>query len=248
MRVCLAASESLTKSNRSFFVENCPYSLVSFFYIDKWQSALFNSDLFLLDSGAFTFMNSCKGTVDFDSYLTKYIKFINKNDIKYFFELDVDAIVGYPKVVEMRSKLERETGKQCIPVWHKSRGLNNWIELTKQYDYVAIGGFAIKDITERDYKYITELLNIAKKNNCKVHGLGFTNLKYIRILHFYSVDSTSWRSGSRFGTVYLFRNNTLKQIKPPKGKRLKSGEYLSEMELHNLVEWLKFQDYADKYL
>lgn len=248
MKICLAASESLTEKNRSYYIENCPYSLVSFYYARKWQSELFYSDLFLLDSGAFTFMNSCKGIVDFDDYLTKYINFINKNDIKYFFELDIDSIVGYPKVIEMRSRLENETGKKCIPVWHKSRGLNNWIELTKQYDYVAVGGFAIKDIKKQDFKYVIALLDIAKRNDCKVHGLGFTNLKYIRSLHFYSVDSTTWQSGNRFGTIYKFQNNTLKQHSPPKGKRLRSGDDRVEMERHNLCEWLKFQKYADYYL
>ena len=248
MKICLAASESLVKSNRDYYIKNCPYSLVSFYYIDKWQSALFKSDLFLLDSGAFTFLSNSKGNVDFEGYLSKYIAFIKENNIKYFFELDVDAIVGYPKVKEMRKRLETAVGRKCIPVWHRTRGLDEWKRLTEQYDYVAIGGFAIKDIKEREYKYITALLNIARKNNCKVHGLGFTSLRYIRMFHFYSVDSTTWLSGSRYGNIYVFRHNNLKQHPHPKGKRLKSGEYLAEMQLFNLSEWLKFQKYADKYL
>lgn len=248
MKVCLAASESITMANRSYFIKHCRYSLVSFYYIRKWQSALFNSDLFLLDSGAFTFINNNGDTKNFDDYLTKYIKFIKKNDIKYFFELDVDVIVGYPKVLKMRERLEKETGKKCIPVWHKSRGLDEWYKLTKEYDYVAVGGFAIKDIKEQDFKYVTVLLDIAKQNGCKVHGLGFTNLKYIRTLHFYSVDSTTWQSGNRFGTIYEFQNNTLKQHSHPKGKRLKSGEDRAEMERHNIDAWIKYQKYADYYL
>lgn len=248
MKICLAASESITEVNRPYYIKNCRYSLVSFYYFRKWQTKLFNSDLFLLDSGAFTFINSCSGKIDFDNYLTRYISFINENDIKYFFELDVDVIVGYPKVIEMRNRLEKETGKKCIPVWHKSRGLNEWKKLTLDYDYVAIGGFAIKDIKEQDYKYVIALLDIAKQNNCKVHGLGFTKLKYIKFLHFYSVDSTTWQSGNRFGTIYEFKDNTLKQHSHPKGKRLQSGENRAEMERHNICEWLKFQQYADYYL
>ena len=248
MKICLAASESLVKTNREYYIQNSRYSLVSFYYIEKWQSALFNSELFLLDSGAFTFISNCKGDVDFDSYLDRYIAFIKENDIKYFFELDVDAIVGYDKVKQMRAKLERAVGRQCIPVWHRTRGLDEWKRLTKDYNYIAIGGFAIKDIKEREYRYITALLEIARKNGCKVHGLGFTSLKYLDKFHFYSVDSTTWLSGSRYGNIYVFKHNKMKQHPHPKGKRLKSGEYLAEMQLFNLREWIKYQHYASKYL
>lgn len=101
------------------------YILESFYTIKKWQIPYIKKcKMFLLDSGAFTFMNGNKGKVDFNQYLNDYINFINKYDIKYFFELDIDSVVGYEKVKEMRTVLEKGTGKKCIPVWHKARGLS----------------------------------------------------------------------------------------------------------------------------
>lgn len=52
----------------------------------KW---CLSSDMFLLDSGAFTFMNKSKKSQEFTNemfhdYLEDYIEFINKWDIKYF--------------------------------------------------------------------------------------------------------------------------------------------------------------------
>lgn len=76
---------------------------------------------YLLDSGAFTFMSS-GGHEDWDSYIERYADFINSNGIEKFFELDIDSIVGYERVKEYRRRLERLTGRQCIPVWHISRG------------------------------------------------------------------------------------------------------------------------------
>ena len=100
------------------------YILESFYTIKEWQIPYIKEcKMFLLDSGAFTFMNSNKKKVNFNQYLNDYISFINKYDIKYFFELDIDSVVGYEKVKEMRAVLEKGTGKKCIPVWHKSRGL-----------------------------------------------------------------------------------------------------------------------------
>ena len=221
------------------------YILESFYSIKEWQIPYIKEcKMFLLDSGAFTFMNTHKGKVDFNQYLKDYISFINKYDIKYFFELDIDSIVGYEKVKEMRAVLEKGTGKKCIPVWHKSRGLEEWHRLTKEYDYIGLGGFAIKEIKPKEYKYISPLLNIAKENGCKVHGLGFTNLKALKRYHFYSVDSTSWLSGQRFGTLYMFQDGTLKMIRYEDRRigNYKKGTY------HNIEEWLKFQKYADKFL
>src|SRR5690606_41417395 len=77
-----------------------PYLLESFYYIRDWQIEYIKSEdckMFLLDSGAFTFM-SAKNKGDFKEYLYKDIIFINKHDIKYFFKLDVDLVLGLKEV------------------------------------------------------------------------------------------------------------------------------------------------------
>ena len=238
----------MTNENKDKIKES-KYILESFYYIKDWQiNYIKDMDLFLLDSGAFSFMNNPKGKVDWNKYIEEYANFINQYDIEYFFELDIDSIVGIKEVERLRKKLEKLTKKKCIPVWHKSRGLEEWKRITKEYDYVAIGGIVTKEITRKDYPVFKQLLKIAKENNCKVHGLGFTNLKEANKYHFYSVDSTSWNSGNRFGILYKFDNKTLTTIKKPKNKRMKSGIFYSKIEYWNFKEWCKYQNYADKYL
>lgn len=224
---------------------NIPYYLESFYSIKEWQIPFIqNNEKFMLDSGAFTFMNNFKGTINWKDYIDKYAEFINKYNIKYFFELDIDVLVGYEKVKEYTKYLEAKVRKKCIPVWHKSRGIEEWKRLTKEYDYVAIGGIVIKEIKPIDYKYFIPLLEIAKKNNCKVHGLGFTATKELYKYHFYSVDSTNWLSGGRFGSIHNF-NGKFIESKSFKDKRAKDYKVIDE---HNIKEWIKFQNYADKYL
>lgn len=248
MKVCLAGCYAITKENKEIIKES-KYILESFYYIKEWQIPYIKDfDLFLLDSGAFTFINNFKGEVNWKEYIDRYADFIIKNNIKYFFELDIDAIVGYEKVKEYTKYLENKVGRKCIPVWHKSRGIEEWERLTKEYDYVAIGGIVTKEIKQSDYKFLKPLLDIAYKNKCKVHGLGFTNIKELKKYKFYSVDSTSWKSGNRFGTLHVFKNGTLEQVKKRDGYRLKSGEYYSKIEKFNFYEWVKFQKYAEKYL
>lgn len=192
MKVFLAAT-----SDKSFIsnITDSKYILESFYYFKEWQIPLIKkSEMFLLDSGAFTFMSGNKSN-DFDGYLTRYIDFIKRHDVKYFFELDIDSVVGYDKVKQFRKRLEKETDKKCIPVWHKSRGKEEFLKMCDEYDYVAIGGIVTKEITKDKYPFFTLFLNEAHKRGCKVHGLGFTSMADLPKYHFDSIDSTSWKSG-----------------------------------------------------
>ncbi len=222
------------------------YILESFYSIKDWQIPYIKKcDMFLLDSGAFTFMKG-KTNVNFDAYLDKYIEFINKYDVKYFFELDIDKIVGYKKVLEYRKRLEQKTGKRCIPVWHKSRGLNEFIKMCSEYDYAAIGGLAIKDINKNQYKYLPMLIKKAHELGCKLHGLGFTSTSYYKNIRFDTVDSTTWNVGGKFGNVCIFSpKNLMKQRIQKKSMRCTKQK---ELMLINWNEWIKFQRYADANL
>lgn len=224
-----------------------PYILESFYYADEVTEKLIPYfGEFLLDSGAFTFMqNSHKGKIDWQAYIDSYIDFINRNDVRHFFELDIDSIVGYEKVKDIRRYIEQKTGKKCIPVWHKSRGKDEFIKMCKEYDYVAIGGIVSKEIKPEEYKFFTWFIDIAHKMGCKIHGLGFTNLDGVTKYKFDSVDSTAWTTGNRFGYVYKFNGKSMIKIDAPKGHRLKDSK---QVALNNYIEWIKFQKYADKNL
>lgn len=199
---------------------------------------------FLLDSGAFTFMAQTKGPVDFDEYLRRYIAFIKKHDIQHFFELDVDSVVGYEKVKEYRRILERETGRRCIPVWHRARGKEDFLRMCEEYDYVAIGGIVTKEIRPSEHRYFPWFIREAHKRGAKIHGLGYTNLSGLSKYHFDSVDSSSWTSGNRFGHLYKFTGRGLQQIHKPPGTRVKARI----TAINNFVEWVKFSEWAETHL
>lgn len=241
MKLCIAGTASRGYMLNEFLKGR--YYLESFYAFADWQKELIKkSDLFLLDSGAFTFMNNTTGTdIDWYKYLDSYAKCIKSNNIKYFFELDIDVVVGYEEVKRMRKYLENKVGRKCIPVWHKSRGLDEWIKMCQEYDYVAIGGFVVNEIKKEEYKFVHYLLNIARKNKTKVHGLGFTG-NGVDQYDFYSVDSTSWLGGGRHGTVFLYRNGKINSH-TNKDKRT---IYYRELDKHNLAEWIKYQNYLDR--
>lgn len=173
-------------------------ALSSFYYIrgkkDFVENFSYYQD-FLLDSGAFTFIESQHKIVNWEEYLEQYADYIKQYKIKKYFELDIDVIVGYNKVKEYRARLERIAERSCIPVWHKSRGIDEFLRLCDMYDVVSIGGIVSGEIKKNEYKHFPWFINEAHKRRCKIHALGFTVLNLLSKYHFDSVDSSSWTWG-----------------------------------------------------
>lgn len=227
-------------------IEHRPYILESFFYADDDTERLipYFGD-FLLDSGAFTFISNSKSHLDWNDYIERYADFIKRNKIQKYFELDIDSIVGYDKVKEYRDRLESLVGWQSIPVWHRSRGYKEYIRLCEKYHYIAIGGIAIKEIKPSEYPAFTKMLKDAHERDCKVHGLGFTQLKELKNYKFDSVDSTAWTAGNRFGFLYFFDGKTMRKIHKKDGEKIIDSR---KAALINYTEWIKFQKYAEDNL
>lgn len=241
MRLFLAAPNAFKKI---VDISRIKYALTTFVEGEKSCNEVIKvvgRENFLLDSGAYSFMNALKGKkVDFKAYQDSYIDFINRADVKYFFNLDLDNVIGIKKTKEMRDDLEKRTGKKCVPVWHKCMGLDGWIELTKQYDYVAIG--TMQEI-KGNPSVMKALTNVARKNNCKVHGLGFTP-KGVEKYGFFSTDSTSWFRGFVWGAIEHFNGKEIVRIaNKEKNQRIKDRNAILKI---NYEEWLKYQSFLDK--
>lgn len=250
MHLYLAESGGLWKAYFDKDAFKNAYILQSFYYVNEFteQNVLPVVKDFLLDSGAYTFMQNQKSTnIDWDKYIEKYADFINRNKIKKYFELDIDGVVGYEKVKEYRKRLEDLTGVPSIPVWHNNRGKEEFVKMCEEYPYVAVGGLVggNSEYSKKYWKFFPWFINTAHEHGAKIHALGFTSLEGITKYHFDSVDSTAWTGGNRFGFVYHFDGKTMKKYDVPKGKRLGDSK---KVALINYTEWLKFQRYADKNL
>lgn len=219
--------------------------LESFFYVKEWMLPYIHDHWdFMLDSGAFTFMQSGEGgdtREGWKEYVTRYAKFITDHGIDLFFELDIDALVGLEKVEDLRKLLEDLTGKQPIPVWHHSRGKEYFLKMCEEYPYVALGGMAADTkYKNRIEKIFPWFISEARKRGTKIHALGYTSIKGMHKHRFDSVDSTAWLYGNRGGYLYHFNGRDIVKIEPPQGHQLKSRD----AAIHNFREWVKFQHFA----
>lgn len=252
MNVYLAALETTLPNNLiSEQVLSTPVLILGSYYSicqrnpKRYCELIPNFKDFMLDSGAFSFMNSGSSNQEWNRYIEEYAEFIKKNNVEKFFELDIDVIVGYDQVKEYRYILERLVNKPSIPVWHKSRGYEEFLRLCEEYPYVAIGGIAIKNIRQDEYKYFTRMIREAHKRNSKIHGLGFTGSDNLKKYHFDSVDSSSWNTGVRYGNLYMFNGNRIVMQKRKADTRV--GD-MRGLNAHNFTEWVKFQKYAETHL
>ena len=253
MKIYMAGNALCVFQHINFDINKMPVYVLQTFYDMRKRSESDNKQVitnckeFLLDSGAFTFMNSGK-KVHWKSYVDEYIEFINKYDIKQFFELDLYTLpdVGIEKTVKMRRYIEHHTGKKSIPVFHACMGLKMYRELCQQYDYIGIGASGLTEECRwvKNTKLIKQMVCIASKYGTKVHGLGYTRLSNINRTEvpFYSVDSSAW-IGSRFNTRYDVKSGMLVQSNATKqGERLK---HWKQLDLHNLQQWRKIQQLKD---
>lgn len=246
MKVFLAGTSSLSRNKD--ILRNCKYFLESFYSVKPWQMEyLLGAEDFLLDSGAFTFMNS-KSRVDFDEYVKKYASFIKEYDIKSFFELDIESIVGWDEYVRLNKKLESLSGKKPIKVFHKERGKEWFLRAVKEESYIAYGGIAVdrKTMKKKDIEIIKWFIDKAHENKCKIHGLGFTSTSFFDRIRFDTIDSTTWTIGGRMGNLcYMTRDGEMRQYYPSKtGKKPREG-VMNEIVRYNFLQWCKYQKYME---
>ena len=222
-----------------------PYLLISYINSKMDLTNVFaKAEDVMVDSGAFTLRQQKKGNIDWDAYIDSYAEFVVNNNIKRFIELDIDNVVGYERVKEFRRTLEHKTQKRCIPVWHFTRGKEDFLRMCDEYDYVALGGLVGKKTAKRLSEYkkaFPWFINEAHKRGAKIHGLGITSMELLEKCHFDSVDSRSWNTSYIYGHGVKFDGRRLVNMQKPPGKQMKS--YL-DVGMAAFNEWVKFQKYA----
>lgn len=183
------------------------WNLMSYYYIGKDETYAEmirdSSELVLIDSGAHSFQKGKK--VDWIEYTKRYADFIvrfDRDSVLGYFEMDVDNVLGYERVLELRQLLHERTGMpdKIIPVWHKNRGIAEFKKMCadRAGRIIAITGFKNEDI--RDEQYLM-FLKEAKKHGCKVHCLGMTRRKILDKVPFDYVDSSTWAQSALYGRV-----------------------------------------------
>ena len=175
-----------------------------------------------IDSGAYTYQNDPK----YEEYteeqwvkqIEEYLAWAKKHKDQIFAIADLDLQylpnVGYEKVYEWRKKYFEpfmlETGIPVCFIYHED-GLDQWEYMCKRYPYIGMS-LAI-DKVDGGSNQLREMFKIAEKYNTLCQGMASTNTKLLTQYPFYTVDSTTWLVGLKYGEISVWNNNRMSRMK-----------------------------------
>jgi hypothetical protein len=99
-------------------------------------------------------------------------------------------------------------GCEVLPTFHLGSPWQVLEGLCAEHRYIALGGMALHAIGASKQKplgaWLTKCFRIAVRHGSVFHGFGLTSARLVRNLPFYSIDSTSYSFGTRWGLAYLW--------------------------------------------
>jgi hypothetical protein len=160
------------------------------------------------DSGAFSAftLRGSGGAIkreDYAAWLTTW-----KPLLRVMVNLDV---IGDAKASARNQLWFEGRGLSVLPVYHMQSPLAELGALCRDYDYIAIGGTASLR-GQAKLQATARAMRVARDHGTRVHGLGRSASDELLALPFYSVDSTAWMQGSRFGSLQLFTGQRVKAM------------------------------------
>jgi len=210
--------------------------LASYYFLRKEKQPL--PYTVLLDSGAYSAFTS-GAKIDIDEYC-QYIKTNHKTIENYF---SLDEIGSAENSYHNLKKMER-AGLKPIPAFHTNEGFD-WLKryISEGYKYIALGGVAQLRNRTKILSWLKSCFSLIP-SDVKVHGFAITSPFLVKKFPFYSIDSSSWAKGGRFGVFFYYDKGKFRTLDPKKfGKKFgvsfnKSGNY--KMHKFNLMQWCKF--------
>jgi hypothetical protein len=136
-----------------------------------------------------------------------YAAWCHQHDHRLTLYANLD-VIGAPEATWRNQKLlEERHGLEPIPVFHTGEPWH-YLEryISEGYTYIALGkllGNPVSDVLA----WLDKVFRIAD-GRAVFHGFGLTVDRALREFPFYSVDSSTWGSGFRFGIVKLFDDST----------------------------------------
>ena len=219
MRIYLATVVPKMKALKAGGIRHGKWHLTCYHEVKRenlWQEFLDFSDAVLVDSGAHGLQRGSR-KIEWDDFTEEYADWIVAHDtdkVVGYFEMDVDNIIGIPKVEALRRRLKRKS-KKIIEVWHRAYGWKGYVEMLRRNRgrIVGLPVFGSEDIKEEQ---VILFIQEAWKRNVRIHGLGCTRRRILRKIPFDSVDSSTWYNPVKWGqlqtipgTIYIKKDTPI---------------------------------------
>lgn len=200
-----------------------------------------------IDSGAYTYITN----PEFENYtveqwedqIYEYLNWARKHKDQIFAiaDLDLQYLVGNEKVYEWRKKYFEpfmlETGIPVCFIYHEE-GLDQWEYMCQRYPYVGISLNVDGNVDETDLR---NKFKIAEKHNTLIQGMASTRTGMLTQYPFYTVDSTTWNVGLKYGEISVWTGT--KMIRAKKTELdTKAFPYISKYDLKFDFDLIREED------
>ena len=212
-----------------YLLESSIYEiLVSIFYLRKnpsfYEAEFFpelksKGGLFMIDSGGHTYLdmfyrNTATPEMFKEEFWTpkieEYVEYLDSHSDSIFSaaNYDMDFFVGrgivdkwndkYFKPLEKKMNIVYVIHESYRPEENDPLGYDQIEYYCKNHKYVGASG------TRHFVENARRLYLAANYYGTRIHGFGWTSLPTLKTFPFFSVDSTTWLGGVRYGTSYRY--------------------------------------------
>lgn len=172
-----------------------------------------------IDSGAYTYLTN----PEYESYtieqweeqIKSYLKWAEKHKDSIFAiaDLDLQYLVGNDTVYRWRKEYFEpfmlRTGIPVCFIYHEE-GAEQWEYMCKRYPYIGLSLNVDGNIDEASLR---EKFRIAEKYNTLIQGMASTRTSMLTQYPFYTVDSTTWNVGLKYGEISVWSGTKMSRIK-----------------------------------
>lgn len=165
------------------------------------------SPRFFLDSGAWSAF-----TLGSPIKMAEYIAFIKRFGHHFDVYSNLDDMQAPERTWRNQMEME-DAGLHPLPAFHTGEDFRHLERYVDRYPYVAVGKMVpwLK-CHKKLLPWLAKIFQIARGGPTVFHGFGATNWEIAKTVPWYSVDSSSWSAGVRFGECKVFDPRTAKFI------------------------------------
>ncbi len=216
MTLYYAAAESALPELSTLNVENILISLANGERQIHKVKDHFEYVNLIIDSGAFTFMNTGGISVKEWIRIVKTFEYIKNKEI---IGLDV---IGNAKESHRNYIVIRKEIPSIMPTFHvdsEIKYLKKYLEYT---DRIAIGGMVPYKSRIGQLKVeLNKIFSLFNENNLpKFHAFGYFSQEILENYPFYSCDASTWQNYGRFGEFHKFEKGLYLRMKSPRVEKV----------------------------
>ena len=182
----------------------------------------YNPKNLILDSGAFSVWTRGE-SINIEEYAYFCLEMIKLFPTTNIYCVNLDVLPGKfgrrPSLQEVQDSAAEgwvnmefleSKGLKVIPVFHQHEDFAVLDKLRAHTDYIGISPANDVSMPEK-INWLNEVFSIIK-DTIKTHGFAVTSHKQLYAFPFFSVDSSSWTSPSRFGTINIFMDDLTMRV------------------------------------